>query len=470
MGAYISWFYENRRKKAPVRHYFRRMLRRLKLYPRPKQPGVNSSADWQRYTQFIEPALEHAGQKTAAQWAARPKIVHLIGSLQPGGAERQLCNCVTGMHKLGYDVSVLLIYPPAKELGHYVEQLNAAGVPVRVVGQHFDPTFAAAIEKLPGGEAGLAKIPDAFRTFSVDILGELLANPPDILHAWLDHSNIWGGVAALFADVPLVVLSTRNANPTHFPYLADPSFQSLYGKLAQSATVKFINNSYAGADDYANWLGLPKSRFSVVLNGVELESMVRASEQDIADFRQALAIPEASDIIAGVFRLSEEKQPLVFLQVVKRIIERKTSVVAVIAGLGPLEQEMKDFIQANGLEHKVFLLGRRSDVATLFSAAKLKLLCSRQEGTPNVLLEAQWLECPVVSTKAGGAVDAIADGETGFLAEVGDPDKLEAAVITLLEDETLRRRMAAAGPAFIRSRFGLDRMVQETLAVYNLEN
>lgn len=94
------------------------------------------------------------------------------------------------------------------------------------------------------------------------------------------------------------------------------------------------------------------------------------------------------------------------------------------------------------------------------------MLTSRQEGTPNVLLEAQWLGCPPVSTRAGGVVDVIAPGQTGLFADVGDVDALTSAVVTLLTDHDLRARLSQAGPAFIRERFGLDRMVEETLQVY----
>ena len=72
------------------------------------------------------------------------------------------------------------------------------------------------------------------------------------------------------------------------------------------------------------------------------------------------------------------------------------------------------------------------DILRIFASADVKLLCSRQEGTPNVLLEAQWLGCPVVATKAGGTVDAVMDNETGFLLDVGDVAGLEEAVLTLL--------------------------------------
>jgi glycosyltransferase involved in cell wall biosynthesis len=84
------------------------------------------------------------------------------------------------------------------------------------------------------------------------------------------------------------------------------------------------------------------------------------------------------------------------------------------------------------------------------------------------LLESQWLGCPVVATKAGGSVDAVRHGVTGYLCDVGDSAGLRHAVVRLLRDEDTRERMAAAGPSFISSRFSVDRMVAETLGLYGM--
>lgn len=422
--------------------------------------------DWKRRVLFLEKALQEGERNQLPKTKLKPRVVHLIGSLQPGGAERQFCNCVVGLKRLGYEVTVLLLFKPTGEHGHYGEIFAKEGIPVRVAGESFNPRFKSEVKKMPGGSASLASIPEEFCPFTIDVLGELLSDPPDVFHSWLDHPNIWGGVAALLANIPVIVLSVRNVNPTHFPYLASPYFYAMYKQFARSPSVKFINNSHAGGEDYAKWLDLPKETIKVVLNGVEFSGLSRASSQEITDFRDTVGIPIDGKIIAGVFRLSEEKQPLVFLEVVRRILNRYSNVFAVIAGIGPLEQELKTFVMHYGLRDRVFLLGRRSDITTIFSSATLKLLCSRQEGTPNVLLEAQWLGCPVVSTRAGGAVDAVSHQETGLLVDVGNIDGLENAVSMLLEDAGLRASMAKAGPAFIRKRFGLDRMIQETIASY----
>jgi glycosyltransferase involved in cell wall biosynthesis len=364
------------------------------------------------------------------------------------------------------DVTVMLLNDAQAEHGHYEKLLRKAGVKLIIAGKVFDEGFPKAAKKIRGLDVLMQSIPQEFCPWAIDAFGELLANPADIVHCWLDHPNIWGGVGAVLAEVPLLVLSTRNVNPSHFPQLSSPYFHAMYYELIQSDSIRIINNSHAGAEDYASWLGVEKSRFHVVLNGVDLSGISRASPHEINSLRSEIALGEKDRVIAGVFRLSEEKQPLVFLEVARQILRAFDDVCFVVAGIGPMEEEMRTFITTHGLESRVRLIGRRSDVQTLFSLATLSLLCSRQEGTPNVLLESQWLGCPVVATKAGGVVDAVSHNKTGLLVDVGDVRGIVNATIRLLSDNHLRAAFSMAGPDFINATFGLERMVAATNNVY----
>lgn len=476
MGAYSSWVNWRWRRKVALKALTERVFGKLIRTAVPRRfrigqfrvpVGANISEYlWNEKSKFLADAVNKGNFKKTEGNAACPRIVHLIGSLQAGGAERQLCNCVIGQHRQGLDVSVLLLFKPTGEHDHFGELLSQEGITVRVAGERFNPKFKAAIKRVVGGEVALADIPQEFCPWAIEVLGELLVAQPDIFHSWLDHPNVWGGVGAVLANVPLVVLSTRNVNPTHFPYLASPYFHAMYSQFAHLSNVRFINNSHAGADDYTQWLGVSREKFSVVLNGVDFSSVTRPSPEDVLVFRNEISIPTDAALIAGVFRLSEEKQPLLFLEVVRRVIYQRKNAYAVVAGIGPYQEQMRQFIDEHGMKDRVFLLGRRDDISRIFASADVKLLCSRQEGTPNVLLEAQWVGCPVVATKAGGAVDAVRDNETGFLLEVGDVVGLAEAVMTLLSDKPLRSQFAENGPQFIRSTFGVDRMVQETNSVY----
>lgn len=423
--------------------------------------GATEAAPWTMPAVPLAPLVS----RTPAHSGKR-KVVHFIGSLQPGGAERQLCNCAIGQHRLGFDVTVLVLWEPENEHNHFGDLLASAGVPVRVAGSVMAAGFVERMARIRNPKRVLGHVPGEFRPFALDVFGEVLVDEPDIFHAWLDHSNIWGGLGAYLAGAPLIVMSLRNVNPTHFSYLSTPYFRPMYQWFAMDERVRFINNSEAGAADYREWLGLPGERISVVRNGVDLSNLRPACGEALSAFREELGLRGGERVITGVFRLSEEKQPLLFLEVAKRLLERFEDLRFVVAGIGPLESEMRAFMSENGLDRRIHLLGRRTDVATIFSAATLTLLCSRQEGTPNVLLESQWLGCPVVSTRAGGAVDAVAHERSGLLVAVGDVNGLVAAATRLLEDEELRQRMVDFGHRFVEERFSVDRMIRETNDMY----
>jgi len=105
-------------------------------------------------------------------------------------------------------------------------------------------------------------------------------------------------------------------------------------------------------------------------------------------------------------------------------------------------------------------------VPELMAAARVTLLCSRMEGTPNALIESQWLGTPVVSTAVGGAVDAVDDGASGFLCTRDDAAALAVRCGEILGDDALHARLSARAREFARERFALARMLDDTQALY----
>src|SRR5262249_5459172 len=110
--------------------------------------------------------------------------------------------------------------------------------------------------------------------------------------------------------------------------------------------------------------------------------------------------------------------------------------------------------------------GVRKDVDDMLSIMDVFLLTSQVEGLPNVLIEAQWLGLPVVTTNAGGAGEAIDPGRTGWLVDSAEPDVIASPIRELLLDPGRRREIRRTGPAFIAERFGVSRMIDETLEAY----
>ena len=396
----------------------------------------------------------------------KPRVVLAIGSLSAGGAERQLAAFAASQRVRDLvEPVVLLSFEPEGATGHHAAPLRAAGVAIEVAGRTTDPAVVRTLDRDRKLVARLASLPPVIRAHVAAMAGELLRLKPDCVHAWLDHQNIWSGVAALVIGVPHIVLSTRNVNPTHFPYLSQPWFEEWYRLLLRSPRVTMINNSRPGADDYAAWLGYPREEIRVVLNGVDPSWIRRPDAATVEALRREL-LGDRTLLVGGVFRLSDEKQPFVWLEVARRIAAERADVVFFHAGEGPLDEAFReagvDLIASGRLR----VLGRRGDVPALLSASDALLHTARFEGTPNVLLEAAHLGCPIVGTRAGGAIDVVADGVTGFLCDPADTEGLIDRLRRVLGDSALRRRLSEGGPHLIAERFSLEQMIEGTLSAY----
>jgi glycosyltransferase involved in cell wall biosynthesis len=138
----------------------------------------------------------------------------------------------------------------------------------------------------------------------------------------------------------------------------------------------------------------------------------------------------------------------------------------IIAGEGELKPALERQIKDHHLEKHVLLAGFRPDVLSLHKAFDIFAMSSVTEGLGTSLLDAMAAGKPIVATRTGGIPEVVADGETGLLVPPRDEEALADAIVRLLKDPDLRREMGEAGRVRARNLFSLERMVQNTLNVY----
>jgi glycosyltransferase involved in cell wall biosynthesis len=240
---------------------------------------------------------------------------------------------------------------------------------------------------------------------------------------------------------------------------------SAYRALCAVPGVTLVNNSHAGADDYAAWLGIDARSIGVIYNGVECsDAKLDGCERE--RWRETLHIPARAEVVGSMFRFAPEKRPVLWLHVAAAIAARRPETWFVIFGEGELLGEMEATARRLGLAGRLRMPGVTSSACSALSAMDAVLLTSAWEGTPNVALEAQWYGVPVIATRAGGSAEAIAHGETGWIVDASDPPTIAERVVATLDDEGACHRLPTAGLQFIAERFGLARMIDETLMVY----
>ncbi len=408
--------------------------------------------------------------------AGRPRlgpggsIALVVGSLNAGGTERQVVKLALELDRRGFAVTVLCLAGLQGEGSHYRQILSGARAVRVLAADRVDPAFAPdALTADPDRLDLLVSLPPVLRDDVFRLCSHLQGLAPTVLHCSLDPTNIAGGIAGLLLGVPRIVLGARSVNPTNFPAIDRPHFQPCYRLLARSPRIRLGANSAAGGADYERWLGLPAGSFRVVPNGIDPTVVVRPADDAVAAFRAEQGIPDGAPVLAGVLRFTEEKRPLLFVEVAARVLAAVPGLRVMLAGAGPMAAEVERAIDRHGVRGRLLVLGRRHDVATVIRAADVLLLCSRQEGMPNVLLEAQSLERPVVATRVGGAPECLIEGETGLLAARDDAAGLADACVQLLRDPDRCRRMGRAGAAFVAAGFSLQRMVDATLDMYDCD-
>jgi glycosyltransferase involved in cell wall biosynthesis len=189
--------------------------------------------------------------------------------------------------------------------------------------------------------------------------------------------------------------------------------------------------------------------------------------------RTELGVGPGDRAIATVGRLDEPKKGLaVLLRAVARLardmqgMDGGPSFRLVMVGEGPARQALEALTRAHEIGHLVRFAGERRDVGDLLPAFDLFAQPSLWEGFGVTVLEAMAAGLPVVASRVGGIPEIVRDGETGLLVPAGDADALAAALLRLLEDPGLAALMGRAGRARLEEQFGIDRMVDETAALY----
>jgi glycosyltransferase involved in cell wall biosynthesis len=263
--------------------------------------------------------------------------------------------------------------------------------------------------------------------------------------------------------VPSLVMSGRSVAPDNFE-IFQPYMRPGYLELLRRRPAAFTNNSRAGAADYARWLDLPVERFRVVHNGFDFPTTKPI--QQAAAFKEGLGIPAAAPVVGTIIRFSEEKQPHLWIETAVQVAAQMPAVYFVAFGDGVMLEEIRERVRILGLGDRIKLPGITKDAWASLSLMQVFLLTSRMEGLPNVLIEAQAMGVPVVTTGQGGMLETYQQGVTGLTANAS-VDSLASQIIRLLSDPGLLQSMSKAASHYARTQFDVETMLRSTLGVFD---
>ena len=314
----------------------------------------------------------------------------------------------------------------------------------------------------------------------------------DVAHTWQDYCNIYGGIAALIAGVPRVVMSARTMPPPQKGRLASRqgrSYRECYRILLGSDRTMLTHNSDFGNGEYVKWLGVSEEKNLTVHNGLDVSLWKKKTKKEF-DLRKSIGIEKDAIIVGYVGRFTSDKRPWLFLKVAEEILRDGSDIPIseelaewyednedfktetrsilnprwkgnglvnfVMLGDGPQFNKAKGIIEKSEiLRGRVHLVGFSDRVGEYLRNFDCFLLTSKIEGLPNVIIEAQACGVPVLSTNAGGSRECIIEGETGIIAYDDSLDEMCKHLNEIISNETFSKKAKKLGANFVEKKFGI---------------
>ena len=279
-----------------------------------------------------------------------------------------------------------------------------------------------------------------------------LVRRADIVHAHAAKAGFLARLAARVAGRTQSCLFTPHGwSFWAFDGVHREAYVSLERRAARWCRSIVAVSAFERESGLALGIGNPE-QYTVVTNGVELS-------------RFELRHAPIDGRVVMVARLVAQKDPVVAVRAMATLCAMRSQAELLIVGEGPLRPRVERAISDLGVQHRVRLLGQRSDIPELLSGTSCFVLTTRYEGCSLAVVEAMAAGVPVVATRVGGMAELVDHGVNGFLVD-NDPCAIANAVDTILGDPSLARRMGDAGRAVARQRLSRQRMVAETEVLY----
>jgi glycosyltransferase involved in cell wall biosynthesis len=209
--------------------------------------------------------------------------------------------------------------------------------------------------------------------------------------------------------------------------------------------------------------GVPADHTVTVHEGIDVAAAAAAPPVNV---HEAFWLPHHAPVVGNVAALVPHKGQRHLIEAAHLVVRHVPDARFVILGEGELRDHLERQIREYHLEKHVLLPGFRTDVIGCIKGFDLFAMSSVTEGLGTSLLDAMACSKAVVATRTGGIPEVVADGVTGVIVPPRDHHAMAAAIVRLLGDDPLRRRMGDAALARVRERFTVERMVAGTAEVY----
>ena len=196
--------------------------------------------------------------------------------------------------------------------------------------------------------------------------------------------------------------------------------------------------------------GFNESMITVIPNGV-----------NTLHFKPSLSEKSSEATLIFVGRLVSTKGVHILLKAFNQILEKGISARLHIVGDGPEKEKLLSLAQELQVTGTTHFHGSLNNVAPLLQKSDIFILPSSVEGLPNTLLEAMSCGLAVVTTRVGGNSEIIEDGINGLLIDPDNPQQLTNALMKILSEKGLAKKLGGKARKSIESRFSIDHITTE---------
>ena len=289
---------------------------------------------------------------------------------------------------------------------------------------------------------------------------------PDIVYA---HSSKAGAITRI-ADIGLKNYCVYNPHGWAFNMRCSAKKKAMYTaieKVAAPFCDKIICISDAERQSALKKKICREDKLQVIFNGVDIEAYENEVHGTVK--RKDMDIPEDAFVVGMVGRIGPQKAPDVFVKMAKQVKDEVPNAHFIIVGNGNQEDEIRKYAEDNGFSDNLHITGWVDNPMSYVELFDVACLLSRWEGFGLALPEYMMAGKPIVASRVDAIPNIIKDGENGLLVEVDDDIGASKAVLRILQEDELRKKIVAQGLEDVHNRFNARRVSEEHSKLFNKE-
>ncbi len=378
------------------------------------------------------------------------RIAHVITRMNIGGAQENTLLSCRDLIRLFNDDVLLITGPSEGPEGVLMEQGRGEGVPLRVI-----PQLRRAIHPWRDWST-YCELKRVLREFR-----------PNVVHTHSAKGGFLGRLAATAIDAPVVVHTVHGA-PFH-PYQGRGA-RALFRWLERYAARRchhMVCVADAMADLMVEGRVAPREKFTTIYSGMNVEPFLRADEHR-EQTRREFGFEPQHVVVGKIARLFHLKGHEYLIEAAERVVTQHNHVRFLLVGDGILRERRERQIREAGLSDYFHFTGlvQPERIPELIGAMDVVVHASLREGLARALPQALIAGKPVVSFDVDGAREVVITGETGYLIPPCSVEPMADALIELVADAELRRRLGDRGRERFADQFRDETMTRNLRALY----